>query len=224
MLRVVSANLRRGLADAGAFAALVRELDATVLAVQELGPQQAEQLARLFPHGKLEPTPEGTGLGIALRHPGDVERLALPERDAQVARLRAGDWPGMSRDVEVVNAHLANPVIGTPASWRFRRGQVDGIAAYLSSAEPCPRLLVGDLNATPRWPAYRRLAAELDDAALLAAARHGRTAERTWGPYPGSPRLLRIDHVLVDGLDVLDFRLVSIAGSDHSAVVADLVV
>jgi endonuclease/exonuclease/phosphatase family metal-dependent hydrolase len=224
MLRVLSANLRLGLADARAFATLVRELDVAVLAVQELGPLQAEQLAPLFPHGKLEPTPEGTGLGIALRHPGEVERLALPERDARVARLAAGDWPGLTRDIEVVNAHLANPVIGIPASWRFRRGQVDGIAAYLASAEPRPRVLVGDLNSTPRWPAYRRLAAELDDAAEIAAARRGRAAERTWGPYPGSPRMLRIDHVLVDGLEVLDFRVVSISGSDHSAVVADLAV
>jgi endonuclease/exonuclease/phosphatase family metal-dependent hydrolase len=115
-------------------------------------------------------------------------------------------------------------VIGIPASWRYRRGQVDGLAAYLSSAEPRPRVLVGDLNSTPRWPAYRRLAAELDDAALIAAARFGRAAAPTWGPYPGSPRLLRIDHVLVDAFEVLDFRVVPIAGSDHSAVVADLVV
>ena len=224
MLRIVSANLRRGLADARAFAALVRELDAAVVAVQELGPLQAEQLATLFAHGKLEPTAEGTGLGMALRHPGEVQRLALPERNAQVARLAAGDWPGLAREIEVVNVHLANPVIGLPASWRYRRGQVAGLAAYLSSAEPRPRVLVGDLNATPRWPAYRRLAAELDDAAQIAASRRGRNAERTWGPYPGSPRLLRIDHVLVDALDVLDFRVVSIAGSDHSAVVADLAV
>ena len=224
MLRVLSANLRLGLADAKAFAALVRQLEVSVLAVQELGPRQAEQLAPLFPHGKLEPTEEGTGLGIALCHPGEVERLALPERDARVARLAAGDWPGLDRDVEIVNAHLANPVIGIPASWRHRRGQVDGIAAYLSSAEPRPRVLVGDLNSTPRWPAYRRLVEELDDAALLAAARRGRAAERTWGPYPGSPRLLRIDHVLVDGFEVLDLRVVPIEGSDHSAVVADLAV
>jgi endonuclease/exonuclease/phosphatase family metal-dependent hydrolase len=224
MLRVLSANLRLGLADARAFAALVRELDVAVLAVQELGPLQAEQLAPLFPYGKLEPTPEGTGLGIALRHPGEVERLALPERDARVARLAAGDWPGLTCDVEVMNTHLANPVIGIPASWRSRRGQVAGLTAYLSGAEPRPRVLVGDLNATPRWPAYRRLAAELDDAALLAAARLGRAAQPTWGPYPGSPRLLRIDHVLVDAFEVLDFRVVAIAGSDHSAVVADLVV
>jgi endonuclease/exonuclease/phosphatase family metal-dependent hydrolase len=224
MLRVLSANLFHGRADASALVELVRTLDVAVVAVQELGPRQAEALATLLPHGKLEPIPEGMGLGIALRHPGQVEWLALPHRDAGVACLSPSDWPGLGRTIEIVNAHLANPVVGVPASWRYRRGQVAGLTAYLASAEPCPRALVGDLNATPHWPAYRRLAAELDDAAVLAAARSGRAPEATWGPYPGSPRLLRIDHVLVDAFDVLDFRVFRLPGSDHSAVVADLAV
>jgi len=224
MLRVLSANLLYGRADAGALLELVRALEVTVVAVQELGPRQAEALATLLPHGKLEPTPEGTGLGIALRHPGEVEWLPLPHRDACVARLSPSGWPGLAREVEILNAHLANPVIGVPAGWHHRRGQVAGLAAYLASAEPRPRALVGDFNATPAWPAYRRLAAELDDAAVLAAARSGRAPEPTWGPYPGSPRLLRIDHVLIDAFDVLDFRVFRLPGSDHSAVVADLAV
>jgi endonuclease/exonuclease/phosphatase family metal-dependent hydrolase len=224
VLRVLSANLCYGRADAAALVELVRALDVSVVAVQELGARQAQALGAVLPHGKLEPSPEGMGLGIALRHPGEVERLALPQRDARVARLAPEGWPGLPRTVEIVNAHLANPVFGVPAAWRYRRGQVAGLAAYLAGAEPCPRALVGDLNATPRWPAYRRLAAELDDAALLVAARSGRAPAPTWGPYPGAPRLLRIDHVLVDAFDVLDFRVLSLPGSDHSAVVADLAV
>ncbi len=224
MLRILSANLWHGRADASAFAALVSELDVSVVAVQELGPRQADVLARLLPHGKLEPTPEGQGLGLALRHAAEVRRLALPQRDAHVARLSPGAWPGLEQSVEVVNTHLANPVIGVPAAWGYRRGQVAGLAAYLAHAEPCPRVLVGDLNSTPGWPAYGRLAAELDDAAVIAAARRGRAPEPTWGPYPGAPRLLRIDHVLIDGFDVLDFRVVRLPGSDHSAVLAELAV
>jgi endonuclease/exonuclease/phosphatase family metal-dependent hydrolase len=224
MLRVLSANLCFGRADAAALVALVRALDVSVVAVQELGPRQAEALARLLPHGKLEPTPDGKGLGIALRHPAEIERLALPQRDARVARLGPESWPGLGRRVEIVNAHLANPVFNVPAAWRHRRGQVAGLAAYLASAEACPRALVGDLNSTPRWPAYRRLVAELDDAAVLVAARSGRAPGATWGPYPGAPRLLRIDHVLVNAFDVLDFQVVPLPGSDHSGVLADLVV
>jgi endonuclease/exonuclease/phosphatase family metal-dependent hydrolase len=224
MLRVLSANLCYGRADAAALVALVRALDVSVVAVQELGPRQADALARLLPHGKLEPTTDGKGLGIALRHPGEVERLALPQRDARVARLGPDSWPGLGRSVEIVNAHLANPVFNVPAAWSHRRGQVAGLAAYLASAEACPRALVGDLNSTPRWPAYRRLVAELDDAAVLVAARSGRAPGATWGPYPAAPRMLRIDHVLVSAFDVLDFQVVPVAGSDHSAVVVDLVV
>jgi endonuclease/exonuclease/phosphatase family metal-dependent hydrolase len=224
MLRVLSANLWYGRADVAALLELVRALDVAVVAVQELGPRQADALSAALPHGKLEPTPEGMGLGIALRHPGEVERLALPQRDARVAKLSPSGWPGLPRSVEIVNAHLANPVVGVPASWRHRRGQVDGLVAYLTSAEGCPRALVGDLNSTPRWPAYRRLVAELDDAAVLAAARAGRAPEPTWGPTPGAPRMLRIDHVLVDAFDVVDFRVFRLPGSDHSAVVADLAV
>ena len=224
MLRVLTANLCHGRADASALVELVRSLDVAVVAVQELGSRLAEALAGVLPHGKLEPTPDGMGLGIALRHPGDVERIVLPQRDARVARLSPSGWPGLPRTVEIVNAHLANPVLGVPAGWRYRRGQVAGLAAYLASAEPCPRALVGDFNATPRWPAYRRLAAELDDAAVLAAARVGRAPAPTWGPYPGAPRLLRIDHVLVDAFDVLELRVLPLPGSDHAAVVADLAV
>jgi endonuclease/exonuclease/phosphatase family metal-dependent hydrolase len=224
MLRVLSANLCLGRADAEALVALVRAVDATVVAVQELGPAQAAVIGAALPHGKLDPTPDGVGLGIALRHPGRVERLALPQRDARVARLAPEDWAGLARPVEIVNAHLANPVFGVPAAWRHRRGQVAGLAAYLASAEACPRALVGDLNSTPRWPAYRRLVAELDDAAAVAAARRGRRTEPTWGPTPAAPRLLRIDHVLVDAFDVVDFRVFRLPGTDHSAVVADLAV
>jgi endonuclease/exonuclease/phosphatase (EEP) superfamily protein YafD len=81
---------------------------------------------------------------------------------------------------------------------------------------------VGDLNATPNWPAYRRLRGRFDDAAEQAARRVGRAPGRTWGPWPGSPRLLRIDHVLVQGLVGTGSRVLPLRGSDHSALVAEL--
>jgi endonuclease/exonuclease/phosphatase (EEP) superfamily protein YafD len=221
MLRLISANLRHGRADAGHFAELVRREDPDVVAVQELGPRLAEALAALLPHGKLEPTPDGMGMGVALRRPGAVERLGLPHRDACVARLAPEEWPGLREAVEVMNVHISAPHTRVPHSWRERRGQVAGLEAYLATASG-PRVLLGDLNATPAWPAYRRLAALLDDAAALVAARAGRAPARTWGPGPGTPRLLRIDHVLCDALDVRDVRVLSLRGSDHSAVVVEL--
>jgi endonuclease/exonuclease/phosphatase family metal-dependent hydrolase len=83
-------------------------------------------------------------------------------------------------------------------------------------------VLVGDLNATPLWPVYRRLALHLTDAAVAAARHHGRPVQRTWGPWPKAPRLLRIDHALVHGVAVADFQVMPLAGGDHSAIVVDI--
>lgn len=220
-VRVLSANLANGRADADAFADLVEALEPDVVAVQELAPPQAEALARVLPFGKLDPSRDHTGMGIALRAPGSVRSLRLPYRSAFVAEL-----PGPTGDepIELVNLHLAAPH-AYPVIRRFRdrRGQLRDVLAYLDAVPRRRRVLAGDLNATPLWPAYRRLRARFDDAAVEAARRIGRRPGRTWGPWPGSVRLLRIDHVLVSGLVATETRVLPLRGSDHSALVADLV-
>jgi endonuclease/exonuclease/phosphatase family metal-dependent hydrolase len=219
-LRVLSANLANGRADPGAFADLVESLSPDVVAVQELHPVQAEALARVMPFGKLEPAVDHRGMGIALREPGSVRSLPLPYRGAFVAELPD---PGGVEPVEVVNVHLAAPhVRPIPVRLRDRRGQLRDLLAYLDAAPRRFRVLTGDLNATPLWPAYRRLRTRFDDAAVEAARRLGRRPPRTWGPWPGSVRLLRIDHVLVRGLVAHDSCVLPIRGSDHSVLVADL--
>jgi endonuclease/exonuclease/phosphatase family metal-dependent hydrolase len=225
-LRLVTANLCNGRADPAAFARLVDGLQADIVAVQELGPAQAEALRRVLPFGMLEPASNYQGMGIALRHSARVARLPLPRRDAFVAELIGPGWPAAERDetpVEVVNAHIMAPHL--QPFWRTvtqRRRQLRALEAYLDAAPRRPRALVGDFNATPRWPVYRRLVTRFNDAALLAAAQDGGRVGRTWGPWPGAPRLFRIDHVLVTGLAVAAARVVTIIGSDHSALVVDV--
>ena len=82
---------------------------------------------------------------------------------------------------------------------------------------------MGDFNSTPLWPAYRRIRSHLTDAAVAVAERRGRRVGRTWGPWASAPRLLRIDHGFVSGLEVEEFRVVEVFGSDHSAIVMDVV-
>jgi endonuclease/exonuclease/phosphatase (EEP) superfamily protein YafD len=98
---------------------------------------------------------------------------------------------------------------------------VHGLSRWLDDHPHAARVLCGDLNATPLWPAYRRVAERLTDVVHHHAARSGTRAPRTWGPWHGAPRLLRIDHVFASGGQVLDVRHVPIAGSDHDAVVVD---
>ena len=98
------------------------------------------------------------------------------------------------------------------------RGQVDDILQYIGTKRMA-RVLVGDMNASPSWRVYKRLAARLQDAAVVAG-----TAQATWAYFPALPRTLRIDHVFVEGLVALETHTVRIKGTDHSAVVADLYV
>ncbi len=219
----MSANLANSGADPEAFAQLVRVIEPDVVAVQELAPEQAEALRGVLPFGRLEPARDHTGMGIALRWPGTARRLLLPYRPAWVAELPPVAATSGAEAIEIVNVHIAAP--HAPAFWRAlgrRRGQLQSLEAYLDTTPRRRRAVVGDLNATPLWPLYRRLAARFTDAAVEAAGRNGGHLRATWGPWPGSPRLLRIDHVLVSGLAVRSLQVAPIEGSDHSALVVDL--
>ncbi len=221
--RLVTANLWNGAADPAAFAAQIEELGADIVAVQELSAAQADALARVLPYGVLEPADDCSGMGIALRRPGSVRRLALPCRDARVAEVEIATAGGADVSVEIINIHVQAPHSAVP--WRTinkRAGQWRGLQQHLDATPNRRRAVVGDFNATPRFPFYRNMVARLTDAAVDAAQRHGGRIKATWGPTPKARRLLRIDHVFVHGLAVHEFRVVPVKGGDHSAVFVDL--
>jgi endonuclease/exonuclease/phosphatase family metal-dependent hydrolase len=218
--RLITANLANGGAEAEAFACRVAELEPDVVAVQELVPEQAAALARVMPFGTLQPRRDFMGMGVALRRPAPVRVVELPRRSAWVVDLTVtGGQP-----VEVINAHILAPHI--MPTWRtlaIRRGQTRALLAYLDSAPARPRVLVGDLNSTPTWPIYRHLAGRLTDAVVEAARANGGRPHRTWAPWPGGPRLFRIDHCFTSGLRVIGAQVIDLTGSDHAALVVDLV-
>jgi endonuclease/exonuclease/phosphatase (EEP) superfamily protein YafD len=216
--RLVSANLGR--ADPGTVKDLIGRLNADLAAVQELAPRQAAALAEVLPFGHLRPMAGGRGMGIALRKPGSVTHVPLPFRGGWSAEIVPA---GASVDpVEILNVHI--PRIRLPP-WRslaLRRAQLCALLAYLDGHPRRRRVVVGDLNSTPLWPAYRLLARRFEDAVATAARREGRRAPRTWRPSSRLPWLLRIDHVLTTGLTAHQVRALPILGSDHCAVVIDL--
>lgn len=222
-LRILTANLFSGRADPAAFAELVERCGADVVACQELGSAQARALARVLPHGELEPDGGTLGLGLALRRPALLGRLPLCYRDARIARLEPSDWPELAAPLEVLNVHFSSPTQSPLRRQPLRRRrQLEGLLLYLDGAPRRARVLVGDLNATPLWPAYRHLAARLEDLALAEARARGARPAPTWTFRPGRRPLLRIDHCLGQGLRTRGVEIHEVTGSDHRAVLADV--
>jgi endonuclease/exonuclease/phosphatase family metal-dependent hydrolase len=220
---VISANLKNGDADPEAFVDLLESCKADVVAVQELAPNQAEALSRAFPYGRLEPAFEHLGMGIALRHPAEFDRVPLVYRDARVARLDCEHWPALTHPLEIVNVHIASPTWG-PGLVQFprRRVQMRHLCDYLDHTPGRIRVVLGDFNASPIWPVYRKLAKRLEDLAVTHARIQSTKPARTWARWVGGPRLFRIDHCFGHGVTIDDFSIIEIRGSDHSGLVVDL--
>jgi endonuclease/exonuclease/phosphatase family metal-dependent hydrolase len=223
-IRIVSANLCNGSADAAAFAEVLRVHAVDVAALQELSPEQAEAVGAILPFGRLAPARDHTGMGIALSRPARERTLKLPVRDARIAELDPAVWPGLAAPLELLNVHILGPHVAP--LWRSfarRRKQLRCLLAYLDATHGRRQLLVGDFNATSLSPAYRRIAARRFDAARLAAPPRRPWAAPTWGPWCWAPRVLRIDHAFLQNLTVENVRVVRVAGSDHSALIVDVV-
>jgi endonuclease/exonuclease/phosphatase (EEP) superfamily protein YafD len=224
-IRILTANLCSGGADAAALAAIIEELRVDVACVQELGPRLAESLAKILPAGKLAPNAINRGLGIACRREAAVEAFPLPARDGWVARLAPEHWNQLTEPIEIVNVHISGP-----HTWPYfprlhtRRSQLAGLLCFLDARPHVPRAILGDFNSSPIWPVYRRLAARLTDSVV---AHRGRGARRspTWPHVPaiGLAGLIRIDHCFVSKLTAVDTRVVAIPGSDHLGLCVDVV-
>ncbi len=217
-LRLLTCNLYNWNAKPDALAAVLETTTPDVVVAQELAPNAANVLTSALPYGHLEPAWDSTGVGIALRYPGEVRPFPMQLRDGLSTVLDPAHWPALRGALEVVTVHLANP-IDRPfrSSWKLRRSQVASIVGHVARMTD-PLVVAGDLNATPVWPVYRRLTRVMRDGVHDTG-----TVRRTWGPRWWWPRLLRIDHVLVrGGVRVLSAETVSIRGSDHSGLLVDM--
>jgi endonuclease/exonuclease/phosphatase (EEP) superfamily protein YafD len=218
MLRIYTQNLYNGRAEPASFEAMLRRHDPHVVAVQELSANCADVLADWGEARLLDPRDNVTGMGMAVRGEATLTRLEFPHRNPIQAVLPGSRWES-DASIEIINAHLVNPIarpIGH--SLRTRKAELAALRGVLSRADGTgPRVLAGDLNSSPLWPLYRRVRSLAIDAAVAAG-----TARRTWGPLPTSPRMLRIDHVFVQGFIPIRTELVSIAGADHRGLLVDL--
>ena len=217
-LRVVSANLGLGPADARAVVGLAAA-SADVLVVQEMTPQLATAMSAAgietaFPHRAIDPQPMAAGIGVWSRHPivaaAPIGGYQMPMLSARI-RL-----PGVRFDTTVLAVHLAAPWV-QPLRWF--RGDIEQLPTTLralaTDAGSGAVIIAGDLNATYDMQPFRALLAEgYRDAAEQAGA--GLT--RSYPSRPWRPPVVGIDHMLVRNGTATSAYTVAVPGSDHQGL------
>lgn len=212
----MTANLLKGAADPAHFAGLLEKFNPDVLVTQELGDNAASVIADHFRFRRLNPSSDYLGRGVASRHPAELVDIPLPHRPGVGVIVPIG-----VHRLVVAGIHLLNPV--SFPWWRIaeKRGeQLDALESWVEDTAESSDLIViaGDMNASPRWPAYRRLSERYEDLVIAA----GDSPAPTWAWRPGWPRLLRIDHVFGRGVQALGSSVQSVLGSDHAALIVDV--
>lgn len=223
-LRVMSANLLIGRADATAVLDLVREGRVDVLSLQELTPEAVAALDQAglgaeLPYRVFQPNSGVTGSGLASRFPlrelSPAESGVEPSTSAQPAALV--DLPGRV-DVQVVAVHTWAPVVGGNEANAAWRRELSGLPK--ADRKDTPRILIGDFNATLDHVGMRDL---LVGGYADAADERGDGFTPTW-PAGLWPPPVTIDHVLVDSrMAVEHYEVFTLPGSDHRAIYARMV-
>ena len=218
-LTVMTVNLFHGHADTQAISRHVRAHGVDVLVLTEVqGPAPSKlradgvygQLPYVFPDGpaagttvirsrhRLAPAPGPPGVDtMNSRNPAATLRLGRP------LTLRAVHPPPPTpRRVRKWRSTLANLI-----HWAQRTGG--------------PLVMAGDFNASVDHPAMRHLLASgLRDAHEVAG--EGRPA--TWPNHRSMPAFVHLDHVLVRSLDVASAQEMRLTGTDHDAILVELIV
>lgn len=208
-LRVATSNAYVGRVDPKALVDLVREQRVDVLAVEELTPEgvralEAAGLHQLMPFRELHPEVDSS---IYSRLP--LSRAGLLDRPTTWPQVTAEVTVG-DRTVRLVAVHTYFPV-GDPLRWK------EDLEALRTEAGP-DVVLLGDFNATLDHAPMRSL---LDAGLVDTHAELGR-----WAPtWPADKiALIQLDHVLHgSGLAAVDASEHTLPGTDHRAVVAELV-
>lgn len=228
-LRVATYNTYVRAAGADHVLDLVRSHRPDVLLLQEVfDDRRAELKARLSERYPYVHAVESEGVGAVMvlsRFPiRRVEEVGDPSSRSRSTAVVTIDVRG--RDIQVVPVHLISPcpTCGTSFLERLelegavRRAEMD---AVLEALDPdVPAIVGGDFNSTDRSAPYRTLVtAGFGDPQRQAGSGMG----FTWPNGGPVPVVLRIDWVLVRGLDAVSAFVPEGGTSDHRPVVVDLV-
>lgn len=211
-VRVLSANVDRGEADVATILNLVQDNAVDVLTLPELTRSLLFQLdeaglATVLPYRVVDAQTGSNG--ILSRHP--LREIILTPNSSLPQPAAVVDLPGRD-DIEVVAVHIKPP---TQANAWHR-----DLADLPPPSPPRIRVLAGDFNATYDHATFRAI---LDRGYVDTAEQTGHGLIPTWSTWRLGPPIT-IDHILTDHrCAVASYSVLRLPGSDHSAILADLV-
>jgi endonuclease/exonuclease/phosphatase (EEP) superfamily protein YafD len=200
-LIVAVANVHASNREPARLLAWLRARPADVVVLNELTPAFAEALTAaagdLYPYRAFAPDNSPFGIGVMARRPlTDVEVFRSADGiPAIAARVDAG-----GRAARVVAVHPMPPLA---PHWHRQRDLL--LRTLAAQADPLPRVVAGDLNASPWSTALLRAARPTPQEHARANARTGELRRSTGLGATWSHRVLGlhvgipIDHVLADG-------------------------
>ncbi|WP_436320811.1 MULTISPECIES: endonuclease/exonuclease/phosphatase family protein [unclassified Streptomyces] len=211
-LTVLSHNVDEANPDPAGTARALAGAKADVLALVELSeestPVYERELAAAYPHHAVL---DGVGLWSRHRLTAVAEVEIMPWTRAMRATAATPEGP-----VAVYAAHLASVRVSGAGFTTARRNEAARVLAAAVRAEPAPRVVVlGDFNGTYQDRALAPVTSQLRSAQREAGDGFGFT-------YPAGFPVVRIDDVLVKGMDPRASWTLPATGSDHRPVAATL--
>jgi len=215
-----------GVLDLERIAEVVDDSGADVVALQEVDRFRREQSAFEDQPGRLA---QRLGMHLAYAanlddepaHPGApraqygtalLSRLPLESStNTLLPCFEGSEQRGLLESTVVVDGQPLR-VLGTHLQWDSETERTRQAQAIVAALDDRPTVLLGDLNTTPGSPAYRCLAARLEDAWTLVGEGEGHT-------FDAEPPPRRIDYVWVGGgVRAVTAQVLPSVASDHSAL------
>lgn len=234
-VRVMTQNVLFGRADATQLLTLVRQHRVDVLVVEELSPDflarfRAAGIDEVLGHADLHPHQRAAGTGIWSRWPlranGSLPSAGFEMPAVSITVPGLVDPGGSGGTLAVTGIHTRAPVprSGPLTGWRHDLAMI-ARTETARDKQLGPQIYVGDFNASRDQSGFRAiLDTGLVDAAdaLPAAAWPG----FTWPANQPGPAFTRIDHVLLtpSSIGVRKVTVLTLTGTDHHGVVADLLI
>lgn len=224
-IRVLSSNLRKGLADPG-FVVDLANANADVITVAELTPEAVQRLRnagidRAFRYSHLIPAPGSSGTGMWSRYP--LSALSVPRHRGVHIPAALLEVPGMRFEPLLSSVHVYSPVAGERSTVGEWRGGMAGAKVQLDSfariAGPGAVIVGGDYNSTPDMRQFRDL---LSNGYRDAVEQTGSGFMPTFPSNEWFPPLITIDHVLTRGAAASSVRTIEVPGSDHRALLVTI--